>query len=59
MTTAEITEAKKLVEIVRRAPPSYTPEVKLQLRLADLLIRAVDEVERLEKNPARSIKDGC
>lgn len=58
MTTAEITEAKKLAEIVRRGPPSYSPEVKLQLRLADLLLRCVDRVLELERDANKAATDG-
>ncbi len=52
MTVTDIREARSLVETVRAQPPSYDNNVRMQLRLADMLIRAVDEVERLEREHA-------
>ena len=49
MTEEEITEAKELVETVRSGPPSYNPDVVRTLRLADLLIAAVNEVQYLQR----------
>ena len=49
MTEEEITEAKELVETVRSGPPSYNPDVVRTLRLVDLLIAAVNEVQYLQR----------
>lgn len=48
MTPEERAEARALVEAVRQGPPSYDPVRLRELRLADLLLRAVDEAERRE-----------
>lgn len=49
MSDDEKDEAKKLVESVRTKPPVYDPEAVRSLRLADLLVRSVDEIEKLER----------
>jgi hypothetical protein len=64
MNLLERAEARRLVEAARSGPPSYSPEVERQLRLADLLIAAVDRVEQLERaldvgqNDAHSTPNG-
>lgn len=52
MTPEDKAEAKALVEGVRQKPPSYDPETLRTLRLADLLLRAVDEIEQRDRYDA-------
>ena len=64
MTDEEVQEVKALIEATRSRPPTYDPEGQRQLRMADLLLRAVNqihypEVRREDDDTLRMRNEAC